>query len=374
MTKRFLINASNLHVGGGLQVAGSFLTEIAQLAESRPNLAVALSSEVESSIGAKAVLLNKIDEIVNLNVTGLAPWDRRARKLMNSYDRVFTVFGPLYRWRTPFTSIVGFAQAWIIYPGNEVYAMLPFHKRIKTRLKFWLQAEFFKRADVLVVELEHVKEGLIRELGVDPARIHVVHNCLSSIYEDSSKWEAVVVPPPDGRLRLGFIGRNYAHKNTAIFPEIAAQLRERHGIESQFLVTFTEDEWRACSSAFREICVNIGPLSLTQCPTFYRELDAVVFPSLLECFSATPLEAMAMERPLFASDRPFNRDICGKHAHYFDPTSPQDAADAIASACNNGATDFAALRAAREHAFSFSKPGERAEKYLALLEQYSEFS
>ncbi|OOY22034.1 hypothetical protein BMI86_05775 [Thioclava sp. DLFJ5-1] len=367
MTKRFLINASNLHVGGGVQVASSFLSEIAKSEARRTNLSFALSSEVESAVGGAAMLSNVSDDVVSLNVNGIDPWNVEALNFFAQFDCIFTVFGPLYRWNPPFKSIVGFAQPWIIYPRNEVYRTMPFLKRLRNRLKFWIQSQFFKRADCLVVELEHVKDGLVRELGVDPARIHVVHNCLSAIYRDETQWMDVAVPPSDGKLRLGFVGRNYAHKNTKIFPEIVSKLRECHDIEALFYVTFTEEEWQASSPAFQEACVNIGPLAPAQCPAFYRALDAVVFPSLLECFSATPLETMAMERPLFASDRPFNRDVCGKHATYFDPGSPTDAAHAIAAAFKDGAPNATAMRAAREHAFSFSTPEDRAQRYLALL-------
>lgn len=289
-------------------------------------------------------------------------------KLINRYSTIFTLFGPLYFWHTPFRSIVGFAQAWIIYPDNECYAMLPWVQRIKTRLKFRIQAMFFKRADALVVELEHVKEGLIRELGYPADRIYVVHNCLSSIYHDEAQWQEVILPPSECDLRLGFVGRNYPHKNTAIFPEIAAALLKRHGIDAKFYVTFTDDEWQACAQAFRDVCVNVGPLAVAQCPTFYRSLDGVVFPSLLECFSATPLEAMAMERPLFASDKPFNKDICGVHAHYFDPSAPDIAADRIASVFGGEGPDSEALRQARDHAIGFASPRERAIKYLEILQ------
>jgi len=74
-----------------------------------------------------------------------------------------------------------------------------------------------------------------------------------------------------------------------------------------------------------------------------------------------------MEKPLFASDRPFNRDICGPHAHYFDPLDPSSAAQAIANVFKGNGPDPIALKAAREHAINFSSPKERAEKYLALL-------
>ena len=58
-------------------------------------------------------------------------------------------------------------------------------------------------------------------------------------------------------------------------------------------------------------------------------MDAIIFPSLLECFSATPLEAMAMEKPFFASDREFIRDVCSDYALYFDPEDPISAANVI---------------------------------------------
>lgn len=76
-----------------------------------------------------------------------------------------------------------------------------------------------------------------------------------------------------------------------------------------------------------------------------------------------------MEKPLFASDRSFNRDVCNEHAHYFDPLSPVSAAEEIARVFSKGGPEKDALRAARDHAINFSSPKERAEKYLALLLQ-----
>lgn len=362
MTPKALLNATNLHVGGGLQVAVSVVTEILRAADPDLPVSLALSSEIAEMVGK-----GPGNGLYVLDAFGLKGGGRRARALLDRHDTVFTLFGPLYRWRPPFRSIVGFAQPWIIYPRNEVYTLLPRAARLKTRLKFWIQAQFFKRSDALVVELDHVKAGLISELGIDPARIHVIHNCVSALYGDEGLWEPLAMPATEGVLRLGFLGRNYRHKNTAIFPAIVSALRRRHGREAKVFVTFTAEEWRACGPEFRAACINVGPLTAAQCPAFYRGLDAVVFPSLLECFSATPLEAMAMGRPLFASDRSFNRDICGPHARYFDPLAPEQAADQIASLFAAGGPDPAALTAARRHAFAFASPATRAEKYLALL-------
>lgn len=369
---RIVINASNLHVGGGVQVASSFINEIPSAA--RKNIAVLASRVVSENIS--------LSEHERSSFAVFEVADSNGHKLTNKplgsktqcSRIIFTVFGPLYRWNDRDYNIVGFAQPWIIYPNNPCYQMLPPMERIKMRFKFWVQGQFFKRAHALIVELEHVKQGLIRELGIDGANIHVIHNCISGTFLNNSSWRNLDVPKTNCDLRLGFLGRNYIHKNTGVFPTIAGVLAKTYKIKVKFFVTFTDAEWRACTPEFREVCVNVGPLLVAQCPTFYKAMDAVVFPSLLECFSATPLETMAMEIPLFASDRPFNRDVCGNHAHYFDPLVPETAAHAIANVFVNGSPNSESLRVAREHAFSFSNPKERAEKYLALLMQYSKQS
>lgn len=369
--KTTLINTSNLHVGGGVQVATSAISEIAKVVSPTDGLSALLSSEVEDNLRALSQSQTDSIQFETLDVHGLAPFNIPARRKLNTYRIIFTIFGPLYRWRPPFHSVVGFAQPWIIYPHNECYGRMSLLQRLRTRLKFWLQGKFFKRADVLIVELEHVKQGLVRELGIDPRKIYVVHNCLSSLYKNESTWQPLAIPKIDCDLRLGFLGRNYMHKNTSIFPEIAELLEAQHGIKARFYVTFSEAEWQACTPAFRAVCVNVGIINVGQCPTFYKAIDGVVFPSLLECFSATPLEAMAMERPLFASDRPFNRDVCMDHAHYFDPLSPQSTVDKIAQVFSNGGPDKVALKAASNHAITFSSAQERAEKYLALIRDVS---
>lgn len=363
-----LINASNLHTGGGVQVAASVISEAARDRDQARGLMVVASSEVDANLSAVNCDTSAFGTYLVGDVRGMKRTPPDVALALEQAGAAFTIFGPLYRWRRPYRSIVGFAQPWIIYPRNECYRRLELLDRIKTRLKFWIHGQYFKRADILVVELEHVKEGIVRELGFPADRIHVVHNCLSSLYADAHLWQDVSLPPRAGsELALGFVGRNYMHKNTEIFPEIAAILRQTHGIAARFYVTFTDEEWAACSPDFRAACVNVGPLTVAQCPSFYKALDGVVFPSLLECFSATPLEAMAMEKPLFASDRPFNRDVCQDHAHYFDPLSPASAAAAIAGVFGGAGPDGTALQAAREHAFGFSNARERARKYLDLL-------
>jgi len=363
-----LLNASNLHTGGGVQVAASVLAELLTKDVRPAELTIWASTEVHRSLRAYGIDTDSLPRYEVINSHGLKLlWSPLAKRIRH-FDGVFTLFGPLYVLPAPHVSLVGFAQPWILYPDNECYADMPTLARVKTQLKFWVQAQFFKQATALFVELDHVARGLIKRGLASPRSIHVVRNCLSGIYANRSLWKNVAIPgSAQAHLKLGFVGRNYPHKNTRIFPEVVEHLQRDHGVDARFYVTFNEQEWAACSEAFRACAVNVGALSVAQCPMFYRAMDAVVFPSLLECFSATPLEAMAMEKPLFASDRPFNRDICGKHAHYFDPTAPASAATAIAHYVRWTGDKQASLRAARDHAITFSDPASRAKQYIECL-------
>lgn len=366
---KILINASNLHVGGGVQVAASVIGELTREHLLPSGLVIWASEAVNANLRKLGCDLSALPFYEVVNSHGLKLLRSPLANRLQDFDVVFTVFGPLYVWKLSGVSITGFAQPWIIYPDNEIDRAMGWRQRWLSRLKFSLQSVFFRRANQLVVELEHVRAGLLHRGIGSPPSIHVVHNCLSSLYTTRSSWQAVAVVDTGADIKLGFVGRNYAHKNTRIFPEVIDLLRRNHGIKASIYVTFTDEEWAACDDAFRASVTNVGPLFVAQCPTFYRSMDAVIFPSLLECFSATPLEAMAMEKPLFASDRPFNRDVCHGHAHYFDPLTPASAAKAIAQVFLSGAPNPDALRAAREHAINFSSPKERAEQYLALLMQ-----
>lgn len=332
-------------------------------------LSILASDEVHANLKNMNSKFSRFSSYEVFNTYGLsALWSELGSKV-RGFDVVFTIFGPLYLWSVRAVSIVGFAQAWIIYPKNEAYRSLSFMEKIKTRLKFFMQSLFFKRANRLVVELEHAKKGLVARGFLDAGRVDVVHNCLSSVYLRSEQWTPLSKSIAKKNFSIGFVGRDYPHKNTNIIPEIKIFLHNIHGLDVDFYVTLNTMEWNAKSDLFRDNVNNVGMLDVAQCPSFYQQMDAVIFPSLLECFSATPLEAMAMNKPLFASDRGFVRDVCGDFARYFDPENASAAADLIADYINNQAgRDGAKLAAAREHVIAFSNSGQRAADYLNIMQ------
>ncbi|CAD5377005.1 Glycosyl transferase family 1 [Pseudomonas sp. OF001] len=366
MKNKILINASNLHSGGGVQVAASFVTELMHLKIHDLEIDIAISSEIKDMVKLNHETLDSKISIIEANTYGLSALTSDFNLTAKNYNLTFTIFGPNYLRVQKGIQIVGFAQLWII--DKSAYHILGKTEAIKTRLKFFIQSLFFRRADKLIVELDHVKDGVIKAGIAKPENIDVVYNCISSLYFDPVIWEPLKKPISKRKFSIGFLGRDYPHKNTNLITEIRRILAQNHAIDVDFFVTLNDSEWAAKSDFFKKSTINVGPLSVAQCPSFYQAMDAVIFPSLLECFSATPLEAMAMQKPLFASDRGFVRDVCGDFAWYFDPLNAESAADVIAKyITQRHGKDQGRLAAAREHVLNFSNARQRAESYLNIM-------
>ena len=356
-------------------MASSFFTNLSYLRLKKLDCTILSSSKVDKTLSLSTKKKLKKSHSMKYKILDTFQFNTKKLKFFlkkNKFDIVFTIFGPLYIFNKKYKSVVGFAQALIIYPKNDYFKLLNIFELVKIKLKFCLQSFFFKRADLFIVELEHVKKGLIKELGISPNKIHVVRNCVSNVFTNQSCWSKISIPKMKNiDLKLGFVGRNYLHKNTIIFPEVAEILKNNFNIKVKFYVTFSDLEWSLCSDNFYKHCLNVGPLEVNQCPNFYKSVDAIVFPSLIESFSITPLEAMAMGKPLFASNRFFNKEICATHAFYFDPLSPKSLANKIHYFIKSGGQTKVQKRMARKHALSFSNPTKRAKDYLDIINNFA---
>ena len=212
-----------------------------------------------------------------------------------------------------------------------------------------------------------IKQGIFPEESIS-----VVHNTISNLYLDPTLWQPVKMKVPENQISIGFVTRDYPHKNIQILSEVGKLLNEKYSLPVKFYFSLNDKEWRNYSQLFGACGETVGALSVYQCPTFYQKMDAVVFPSFLECFSATPLEALSMRKPLFASERGFVSDVCDDHALYFEPLDAESIASVISGYFNGCQKTEIELDLAREHVLSFSNARQRAQKYLQIIEDYLE--
>lgn len=330
MPARVLVNCSNLHVGGGVAVASSFLDCLdPDYCRDAFEIHVLVSSSVNANVVSLGVDTNRFASYRVKDIFGIKALMPHMRRCFRGFDLVFTVFGPNYGFSSNVRNLVGFAQPNIIYPRHPLVNMLTTRKRLSRRVKYLVQTWFFSKSSAIVVELDHVKYGLRKKGGFRDTRIYIVKSAVHHVYLDKNKWEDIHVDEGSGDLCLGIISKNYLHKNLSILPKVKEILSDQYGLNVSFFVTFTPEEWSKCEPEFKMSIVNVGGLNLAQCPTFYSKMDGVIFPSVLECFSAVPIEAMKLKKPIFASDLNFIRDVCDTHANYFDPLSPDSVAKSV---------------------------------------------
>jgi glycosyltransferase involved in cell wall biosynthesis len=75
--------------------------------------------------------------------------------------------------------------------------------------------------------------------------------------------------------------------------------------------------------------VRAGPVSDAELKALYQSALALVFPSIYEGFGLPPLEAMACDCPVAASNAAAIPEVCGDAVLYFDPSKPHAIAEAM---------------------------------------------
>jgi len=369
--KKILINATNLNEGGGVQVATSFLKDLTSLERLK---------DVEWSVYVSPVVHRNLDEVffdkkffIEYQIVEPKEISFFYSYKLNQYDVVFTVFGPmflpLYRGR----HISGFAQPWVIYPTTDVLKKFSHLKRFFYRLKYSLASYVFRQADVLVVESHHIKQLLIGKGYRN--HIEVVENAVSSIFFSENEWRIINSDVFDSqKINIGILSGSYPHKNLDFIIDIANGLEVDYPKTFNFIFTLPANKFKELTHSNQVASVmNLGVITLQECPSFYQQIDGVMLPSLLECFSITPYEAMLMRKVVFLSDREFFKTACLGHALYFDPLSVTDGLRLLVKwyLKERQSVKFRHIDAAFRFIFNKNQSISKASLYIKLISRFS---
>ena len=364
---RVLIDASNLHIGGGIQVAASFIDELHLLRDAAAtpwleHVDVEVSSLVWDS------LRDDTRRGLPMTVVDVRPYrPGNWRPTRRSHDVSFAVFGPEWRLPRARRRVVGYADVRSLYPSHPA-------EGLSRRRRTWWAARgvaarrVMRGVDVIVVETPALADRLVHKRVVPRDRIDVVSNSFSGVFDRPDQWQPVPVPEPEpGTLTLAYVARGYPHKNLGFLPALAAAAARR-GTRVRFLLTLSDDEWVGASPELRACSTNLGPVPIQAVPAIYTAADAAIFPSLLEGFSAMPLESMRMGRVVFASQRDFVSSICRDAPVYIDPEDPVGAADRVVEVL--GEEEMVRLHVKRGHEVIAELPtaADRAARYVEIID------
>ena len=376
-----IINASNLYVGGGVQVALSFINELKTInLENNYNYHIFVSQVVDRQLNKDE--FNDNFKFYTISKSPAALLSRRKvvdrlNELENniSPNIVFTVFGPSY-WRPKSKHLIGFADGWVYNPKSVAYKEIGFFRRIKMKLYSFYKSHYLKKdADYYVLETEDAKTKFSDIIGINAKNVYVVGNTYSSVFNESKYLDEnnefyISLPnKQEDEFRLMYIAHNHPNKNLKIIDEVVPYLKNN----IKFVLTIGDESYRKLFNNSKNI-INLGPIEQKSCPSVYKQCDALFAPTLLETFSASYPEAMKMGIPILTSEYSFAKDICKNSAIYFNPLDPKDIAEKILMFVDNKSLQLELIQKGKKIVNTFETASSRAEKYVTLCENIVKYN
>ncbi len=367
-----LVNTATTYKGGGVQVAKSLIEEFKNFAENDYHivLGVMLSKIIEiKAFGENFHFYN-----IGYRPASSTSTFRKAQKYLTQLEQkinpavVITTSGPAY-WNSKKPHVIGYNLPHYIYFDSPFFKIISASERLKWRFKGLLINYFFKRdADVLVVQTEDIKNRLAKKWP--DKKVRVVSNTYSSLYIAPKNGLQKLPAKKNGEFRLLTLSAWYKHKNLSVIIKLIDRMPPALLNRIRFVVTLPQSDFDIhFPKAYHDFIINVGTVLPADGPSLYAECDAMFLPTLLECFSASYAEAMAMRKPILTSDLGFAHTVCEDAALYFDPINPQSVIDAITLLVDNDELQNTLIEKGIRRLNYFGTAQQRAKQYLDICKE-----
>lgn len=366
----FLVNASNLKVGGGLQVADSICGMLAKM--EKHQFVIVLSSylqttlkRVENENNISAYCYDVPDTISTIVLGRDSFMDSLVEK--HHIDAVLTVFGPS-RWKPRVPHLSGFAIPHLLIPESPYFKKISWKEKLRLRLYGNVVKWSLKRsADCFWTENPFTTKRLKKLLKSKD--VYTVSNYYNQVFDHVDLWErSIRLPEFDGVTCLS-VSSPSPHKNFGIIEDIVRYLREVHPeFKVRFVLTCTVEQWPMAQDV-RDNVVYVGKTEVSECPFLYEQADIMFMPTLLECFTATYPEAMKMKVPIVTTDMEFAKGLCGDAACYFSVVDSEAAAEAIYKVGMNAEYAHRLVEQGTKQLNTYDSYEQRAVKLVEILEK-----
>lgn len=367
-----LINCSNLKIGGGLQVAHSFILSIKKF--NTHNFTIVLSSALEKQIVKEEFPKNINFVTYNISAKAINSFIGKNNFLnelviKSETEVVFSVFGPTY-WKPKVKHIVGYAKPHYIYTDSPFFRTQSALDLLKLKLKKYFHLYDFKNNNEILITENIDVTNRLRNILKDK-EIHTVTNYYNQIFDLEKDWDRSIILPKDKEFSMLTVSANYPHKNLQIIPKVIDVLNRKYkGFKFKFVLTLNKGALNHNLGAMIDEQIEyLGKININQCPYLYVQSDAVFLPTLLECFTATYPEAMRMRKPILTSKINFATGLCGNAAEYYDPLNPEEIAEKIYALAINNKMQEKLIANGLEQLKKYDSYTMRTEKYMKIITQ-----
>lgn len=225
-------------------------------------------------------------------------------------------------------------QAIWIRNGYLVYSPRHFPgASLMDRLQIWLQRRHLERVlnhtNLLFCQTPVMRQRISSSYGYDIGKIKILPNAVSAFLQNTNN--NLKAKEPKGIAKDKFnclvLTKYYTHKNPGIILDTCLKAR-KHLDGMRFITTIDErDNTRSKhfvkqvneNKELKELIRNVGPIAHEELEAYYRNIQLVIMPTLMESFSVTYLEAMYFGVPILTTDLDFAHYICDEAAEYYDP-------------------------------------------------------
>jgi glycosyltransferase involved in cell wall biosynthesis len=209
---------------------------------------------------------------------------------------------------------------------HDLFVMTGVYSTPEFRARFTAQArDAAERADAIIAVSRFTASQVVSLLGVDPAKVHVVHHGIRSLVAGPGS-----APITREKVVLN-VGAIQKRKNIArlveafetLAPPWQLVLAGSHGYGAEEILARIE------KSPARDRIRVTGYVSAPDLAGWYARASVFAFPSLDEGFGMPVLEAMAAGIPVIASNRSALPEVAGDAAVLVDPDSSEALALAL---------------------------------------------
>jgi len=336
---RIAILAHGLHVSGGISVGKNIVATLPKIAPQHEYLiTIPPGLGYETHDGKKNV---SVIEIESMSLYKRIYFDLLVLpKLAKEFNPdVIVGLGNMGLFKPPYKQAFLFHRTQLVYSRNHYRRRLyGYWIRFRRMLLKKGIRKCLRHTQVVFCQTPIAKERFSKTFNFPSNQIKIMPNAISEFIEVP---EVEIVKPNiyehDAYFNLFFLTSYYPHKNLEILIKIFKKHREKlHGIRC--IITISGEQYHKKAQNFlndvekndlQEYILNAGPLEQKELAGYFYHSDALFFPTLLESFSATYLEAMHFGVPILTSDLDFARNICDDAAVYFDPWDPGDIVEKI---------------------------------------------
>jgi len=320
---RVFVNGISAKSGGGRSILTNFLKVARSADDPYRYLVVVPNDEIYADLANDRVKLLPMPQASKTMLIPLASaitLPRTARS--TSADLVFNLSDIPLRSRLP--QVFLFDWPYAAFLDSPAWKLSTRKERAVRHAKLFLFKRFLPFVDVTIAQNEVLATCLHRNYGLSAVR--VVPNAVS--LDNLAGAESHDFALGAG-VKLLCLSRYYSHKNIESFLPLAELLKSASA-EIKIITTVDAADSPRAAAFLRKIAarglgdviVNLGSVPMSQVPSLYRQVDALLLPTLLESFSGTYVEAMFHQLPILTSDLPFAHGVCGSGAYYFDPFDP----------------------------------------------------